>query len=137
MKLFKRATNIFTMTPREVQQAVEKTGQAASYVAGNKTEAIQAVTNGAIDSAKGVVTTHSGARTGKSLFKGVKDYARGDLICTGLCAASGVCETVAGIIVWIPMPTGKICAVSALKGISYGCMTIRDLCAAEPNNPLC
>lgn len=136
MKFFKKA-NVFTMTPREVQETVEKTGQAASYVAGNKTEAIQALTNGIIDSAKGAVTTQSGARAGASIFKVAKDYARGDLLCTGLCAASVACETTAGIIIWIPMPVGKICTVSALKGISYGCMKIRDLCAAEPTNPLC
>ena len=39
MSIFKRA-NIFSMTPREVQQAVLKTGEEASYIAGNKTEAI-------------------------------------------------------------------------------------------------
>jgi hypothetical protein len=89
-----------------------------------------------VDSTKGAVTTHSGARVGTSVFKGAKDYARGDVLCTGLCATSGFCETAAGIIIWIPVP-GKICAVSTLKGISYGCMRIRDLCAAEPGNPLC
>jgi hypothetical protein len=135
MSILKRA-NIFSMTPRQVQQIVEKTGQEASYIAGNKTEAIQALTNGIIDSTKGAVTTHSGARVGASVFKGAKDYARGDVLCTGLCATSGICETAAGIIIWIPIP-GKICAVSTLKGISYGCMRIRDLCAAEPGNPLC
>jgi hypothetical protein len=136
MSLFKRA-NIFTMTLREVQEAVEQTGQAASYVAGNKTEAIQALTNGAIDSAKGAVTIHSGTRVGTSIFKGVKDYVRGDLICTGLCATSGICEITSGKIVWIPMPAGKICAVSVLKSISYGCIKICDLYAAESTNPLC
>lgn len=133
--------NIFTMSPREVQEIVEKTGgtavQAASYVAGNKTEAIQALTNGAIDTSRGVLTAHSGKRLGTSVFKGVKDSARGDMLCTGLCAVSGVCETAAGVVVWIPMPVGKLCAVSALKGVSYCCMTIRDLCAGDPSNPLC
>lgn len=135
MSIFKRA-NIFSMTPREVQQAVLKTGEEASYIAGNKTEAIQTITNGVMDTTKGAVTTHSGTRVGTSIFKGAKDYARGDVLCTGLCAASGICETAAGIIVWIPIP-GKICAVSTLKGVSYGCMRIRDLCAADPGNPLC
>jgi hypothetical protein len=133
--LFKRA-NLFSITPREVQTMVEKTGQAASYVAGNQTEAIQVLTNGIVDTSKGIVTTHSGTRAGVSIFKGVKDYFRGDLICTGLCSNSLICETTAGIIIWMPIP-GKICAVSGLKGVSYGCMKIRDMCAAEPNNPLC
>ena len=135
MAIFKR-TNIFSMTPREVQEIVARTGQEASYIAGNKTEAIQALTTGIIESTKGAVTTHSGARVGRSVFKGVKDYLKGDFLCTGLCATSGICETAAGIIIWIPIP-GKICAISTLKGISYGCMTIRDLCAGEPGNPLC
>ena len=140
MGIFKKA-NIFTMSPREVQKTIEATGanavQAASYVAGNKTEAIQALTNGVVDTSRGVFTAHSGQRLGTSVFKGVKDSARGDILCTGLCAVSGMCETAAGIIVWIPMPTGKVCAMSALKGISYCCMTIRDLCAGDPSNPLC
>jgi len=136
MGIFKRA-NIFTMTPREVQEAVEQTGQAASSVDGNKTESIQALTNGVVDTSRGALTTHSGSRLGTSVFKGAKDYTWGDMLCTGLCAASGVCETAAGIIVWVPLPSGKICTVSILKGISYGCMKIRDLCAADPTNPLC
>jgi hypothetical protein len=140
MGIFKR-TNIFSMTPREVQQTIEKTGataaEAASYVAGNKTEAIQTITNGVIDTSRGVVTAQSGQRAGTSIFKGAKDYARGDILCTGLCAVSTVCESTSMVIVWIPMPVGKICTLGLLKGVSYGCMKIRDLCAAEPGNPIC
>lgn len=135
MSIFKRA-NVFSLTPREIQQIVQKTGEEASYIAVNKTEAIQSLTNGIIDSTKGAITAQSGARVGTSVYKGAKDYAKGDTLCTGLCATSGICETAAGIIIWIPIP-GKICVVSTLKGISYGCMRIRDLCAAEPGNPLC
>ena len=135
MSIFK-LSNLFSMTPQQVQQAVEKAGESASYIAGNKTEAIQGLTNGVIDITKGVFTTHSGSRVGQSIFKGFKDYSKGDPLCTGLCLASGICESVAGVLVWVPVP-GKICTVSTLKGISYGCMTIRDLCAAEPGNPLC
>jgi hypothetical protein len=132
MSIFKRS-NIFSMSPRDVQQAVLKTGEEASYIAGNQTEAIQSMANGITDATKGAVTTHSGRRVGTSIFKGAKDHARGDVLCTGLCVTSGICETAAGVIVWVPIP-GKICAVSALKGISYDCMRIRDLCAAEPGN---
>lgn len=95
------------------------------------------MTNGVIDTSRGALTTHSGQRAGTSLFKGAKDYARRDYVCTGLCAASAVCEIASGVIVWIPMPVGKICTVSGLKGISYGCMKIRDLCVLDPSNPLC
>jgi hypothetical protein len=84
-KFLKRArANIFAMNPLEVQETVEKTGQAASYIAVNKTEAIQGLTNGIIDSGKGVVTIHIGGKAGISVFKGVKDYFRGDVIRTGL-----------------------------------------------------
>jgi hypothetical protein len=75
--------------------------------------------------------TNSGSRIGDSVFKGAKDYVRGDVMCTGLCATSGVCETAVAIIVWIPMPVGKFFTVSVLKGISYGCMKVRDFCSAE------
>ena len=68
MTIFKRA-NIFLMSPREVQQAVLKTGEEASYIASTKTEAIQALTNGLIDTTRGAVTTHSGARVGKAFLK--------------------------------------------------------------------
>lgn len=97
-KIFKKV-NVFSMTPREVQEAVLKSGEEASYIAGNKTEALQAITNGVIDTSKGAVTVDSGDKVSTSVFKGVKDYNRGDILCTGLCAASGVCETAAGIIV--------------------------------------
>ena len=135
MSLFQRS-NVFSMTPREVQEIVEKTGKVASYVASNKTEAVQTLTNGIIDSTKGVITTHSGTRIGGRVFKDVKDYAKGDILCTGICTTFGICETATGVLIWIPVPD-KICAVFALKGVSYGCMKIRDLCASEPGNLLC
>lgn len=46
-------------------------------------------------------------------------------------------EKTSMVIVWIPIPAGKICTLGVLKGVSYGCMKIRDLCATEPGNPLC
>jgi hypothetical protein len=86
----KSVTQIFQQTPREIQQEIAKKGaesaEAASYIVGNKTEAIQTITNGIFDTSKGAVTTHSGARIGNSVFKGAKDYARGDYVCTTLCA---------------------------------------------------
>ena len=81
--------------------------------------------------------THSGRRLGTSIFKGSQDYARSDTVCTGLRAVSGACELASGIIGWVPMPVGKICILSSLKAASYACMIIRNLCAAEPDNPIC
>lgn len=63
-----------------------------------------------MDTTKGAVTIHSGTRVGTSIFKGAKDYTRGDVLCTDLYAALGICKTAASIIVWIPI-LGKICAV--------------------------
>jgi hypothetical protein len=122
--------------PREIQEAIEKSGQAASCIAGNKTETIQALTTAIMDSSKVLVSVHNGGQAGVSFFKGVKDYFKGDVLCTGLYYLSGVCETTARIILWIPIP-GKICAVTVLKGASAFYMKMRDLCAIEPNNPLC
>lgn len=144
MGLFKRV-NLFQMTPRQVQQAIEEQGletadatvKGISYFVGNKTEALQALTNGAVDSSKGVLTAQSGHRLGTSFYSGAKDYAKGDYVCTGLCAVSGACELTCAILVWIPLPTGKICALSGLKGVSYTCMKIRNLCAGDASNPLC
>lgn len=83
-----------------------------------------------------LLLTHSGSKIGNSIFKGAKDYSRGDYICTTLCAVLGCCETAASVLVWIPIPR-KIVVVSSLKGVSYGCMRVRDLCAMNPLNPLC
>jgi hypothetical protein len=59
---------------------------------------------------------HSGYGIGGSLFKGAKDYARQDLASVGLCVTSAACETLAGVIVWVPVLPVKICAISLLKG---------------------
>lgn len=133
--MYEIISNVFTMTPREVQELVEKSGQAASYIAGNKTEAIQTITNGAVDISRGVFSAHSGQRAGTGLLKASKDYSRGDYLCTGLCGISVLCEAGSGIVIWIPVP-GKACAAAILKGVSYACIRIRDLCAADPTNPL-
>jgi hypothetical protein len=135
MSFFKQ-TEIFSMSPREVQEIVENGGQAVSYIAGNKTEAIQALTQRIIDSCKGIVMVDSSGRVASGIFKGIKDYSKGDLICTSLCVTSCILESSAGVLVWASFP-GKICVISSLKSVSYGCIKIRDLCAAEPNNPLC
>jgi hypothetical protein len=59
----------------------------------------------------------------------VKDYSKGDILCTGLSAILGVFETTAAILLWLPIP-GKICTVLSLKGVSYMRIKTYDLCAA-------
>lgn len=75
--------------------------------------------------------SESAAALGKIAFKTGKDIAHGDSVCTGLCAVSGVCETLAlgcSTIKIIPF-RGRIYV--CVKIISKGCMTYRNLCAGE------
>jgi hypothetical protein len=96
------------------------------------------VTKGVVDSSKGAVTVDSGCRAGAGTFKASKDFARGDVMCAGLCCVSIGCEAISGVLIWCPIP-GKIVTVSALKATSLGCQKFRDLCAADPDpsSPLC
>nr|AZJ16662.1 hypothetical protein [Seminavis robusta] len=106
-----------------------KATEASAYFWGNATKAVQ-------DSSKGALTAHSGKRIATTSFKAATDFGRGDPVCGTLCTISACCETASGVIVWIPFP-GKICTLSGLKAISIGCERVRDLCAREPNNPMC
>lgn len=111
-----------------MKQGMEAT-EASAYFLGNAAKAVQ-------DSSKGALTAHSGKRLATTGFKATKDFGRGDPVCGTLCTVSACCETASGIVVWIPFP-GKICTLSGLKAISICCESVRDLCAAEPNNPVC
>lgn len=106
-----------------------KATEASAYFWGNITQSIQ-------DTSKGALTAHSGKRLATTGFKATKDFKRGDPVCGTLCTVSACCETASGVVVWLPFP-GKICTLSGLKAVSIGCERIRDLCSAEPNNPLC
>lgn len=75
--------------------------------------------------------SESAVAFGKIAFKTGRDIARGDAVCTGLCAVSGLCETVA-----IGCSTIKIIPFRdriyvCVKIVSRGCMTYRNLCAGE------
>jgi hypothetical protein len=106
-----------------------KATEAAAYFWGNTTKAVQ-------DASKGALMAHSGKRVATTAFKATKDFGRGDPICGTLCTVSACCETISGIAVWVPFP-GKICTLSSLKAISISCEHLRDLCAFDPENPLC
>lgn len=94
------------------------------------------ITQGVVESGKGAVTIDSGRRVGVGVFKASTDFARGDVMCGGLCCVSIGCEAISGVLVWCPIP-GKIATVSGLKSISIGCQKFRDLCAGNPSSPLC
>ena len=106
-----------------------KATEASAYFWGNTTKAIQ-------DTSRGALTAHSGKRLATTGFKATKDFGRSDPVCGTLCTVSACCETASAVVVWIPFP-GKICTLSGLKAISIGCERVRDLCSAEPSNPLC
>jgi|SaaInlV_100m_DNA_5_1039725.scaffolds.fasta_scaffold00078_23 hypothetical protein len=106
-----------------------KATEAQAFFWGNVTATIQ-------DTGKGSLAVHSGQRFARSGFKSAMDFRRGDPVCGSLCAVSSLCEVVSGIVVWVPFPR-KICTLSGLKAVSIGCETIRDMCAADPSNPLC
>lgn len=75
--------------------------------------------------------SESTAALGNIAFKTMKDVARGDKICTGLCLVSATCESVAlgcSTIRVIPF-RGRI--YIGAKIISKGCMTYRNACAGE------
>ena len=94
------------------------------------------VTKGVVESSKGAITVDSGRRVGVGTFKASKDFARGDIMCGGLCCVSIGCEVISGVLVWCPIP-GKIITVSTLKAVSLGSQKFRDLCAGDPSSPLC
>ena len=116
-----------------VRDAILKQGtiitESAAYFWGNIIEGVQ-------DSTKDALTIDSGRRVGIGTFKASKDFARGDVVCSGLCCISIGCEITSGVLVWCPILV-KIPVVSALKATSIGCQKFRDMCAADPSSPLC
>jgi len=128
------------LSPGEtVRDAIIQSGIAAAkeagYASGNVTEKL---VNIATQLGKGVDLgtslvggSESATALGRIAFKTGKDIARGDSVCTGLCAVSGVCETLAlgcSSIKIIPF-RGKIYVY--VKIISKGCMAYRNLCVGE------
>jgi len=136
----RRKTSNLKETPGErvrdlIIQAGIKTAEEAGYAAGNRTNQFVEIANklgvyidGGTQLAGG---TESASALGRIVFKTAKDIARGDATCTGLCAVSATCETIAlgcSTIKIIPY-RGKVYVVA--KIISQGCMSYRNLCAAD------
>ena len=103
-RLRKHKKSELKVTPGEsVRDGIIKAGLKAAeesgYAAGNPTEKFVEI---ATRIGKGVDLgtqftggTESAGAIGRIAFKVTKDVARGDSICTGLCAVSGTCETIA------------------------------------------
>ena len=100
-----------------------KATEASAFFWENPTKAVQYFT-------KSDLTAHSGKRLATTGF------GRGDPVCGILCTVSACCETASTVVVRIPF-SGKICTLSGLKAILISCEGVRDLCSAEPSNPLC
>lgn len=127
-------------TPGEnVRDAIIKAGlqaaQESGYAAGNPTEKFVNLASNAgtfLDRASELIGGgESFGAVGRIAFKTTKDIARGDSICTGLCAVSLTCETIAAscsTIKIIPF-RGKVYVCA--KMISRGCMSYRNLCAGD------
>ncbi len=124
-------------TPGEtVRDAILSAGvkvtEESAYAAGNSTEKFIALASNAGDlGTKLIVGGEASNALGRIAYKAAKDVARGDSVCTGLCAVSCACETVAlgcSTIKVIPF-RGKI--YTGAKIISKGCMTYRNLCAGD------
>ena len=122
IKTINEGTKLFKQRSFEIQEeiAISKANvtEGISYIVGNQTEAIQVLTEGAVETAKGTLTVDSCGKIVSSAFKGPKD-SRGDLICIGLCLTSRSCELLAEILVWTPIAI-EITVVSGLKDESYG-----------------
>ena len=82
-----------------VRDAILKQGtiitESAAYFWGNIIEGVQ-------DSTKDALTIDSGRRAGVGTFKASNDFAKGDVVCGGLCCVSIGCEVASGILVWLP-----------------------------------
>jgi len=136
----KRNKSALKGTPGEnVRDAIIKAGLKAAeesgYAAGNTTEKFveiaTSVGNGVDLGTQLTGGGESASSLGRIVFKATKDVARGDAVCTGLCAVSGTCETIAlgcSTIKIIPF-RGRIYVCA--KIVSKGCMTYRNLCAGE------
>jgi hypothetical protein len=103
--------------------------EASTYFYSSATKTVQ-------DSTKGALTAYSSRRIATCGFKAAKDFSQNNRVCGTLSAISACCETTSILFIWVSFP-GQICTVSGLKAISIGCERVRDLCVAEPNNPMC
>ena len=137
---FKNKKSELYITPGEnvrdaIIQAGIKAAEESDYAAGNTTERLvnlAAKTGDVLDRGTELgLGTESAGALGRVAFKAIKDGARGDTVCTGLCLVSGTCETVAlccSTIKVIPF-RGRIYV--GAKIISRGCIAFRNACAGE------
>jgi hypothetical protein len=136
----KRKKFELNLTPGEnIRDALIKAGikaaEESSYAAGNTTDKVIKLSEtlgGVVDRGTELIGGgESATAMGKIAFKGTKDIARGDSICTGLCVISGTCEAIAlccSTVKVIPY-RGRIYV--CVKIVSKGCISFRNACAGE------
>lgn len=116
-------------------EAGKKALEESAYGAGNNTDEIikiaKRLEKGIDLGTKLGLGGESIGSLGRIGFKATTDIKRGDVVCTGLCAVSGTCETIAlgcTLIKFIPY-RGDVYVYAKL--ISIGCMSYRNLCSGE------
>ena len=142
--MFKKLKNKFQnrkksklqITPGEsIQDSIIKSSFQVAYATGNSPEKVGEVASIVKDVMDGGIALSGGGEASKSLativFKAGKDIARGDATCTGLCCVSATCESVAVLCSTIRVIPFRGRIYVGVKIISKGCMTYRNLCAAE------
>ena len=135
-----RKKSYLKLTPGEeirdmiIQKGIEAAKE-SGYAAGNTTEKLLKVADkigNVVDRGSQLVGGSEAAGSlGRVAFKTTTDIARGDTICTGLCAISLVCESLAlgcSALKIIPYRGGVYVAA---KTVSKGCMSYRNLCAGK------
>lgn len=138
-KHFRNKSKLALTPGEEVRDRLIKAGIEAAknsgYAAGNTTEKVVNLAEKAGSFVDGSTKLVGGAEAAGSLgriaFKAGKDIARGDTVCTGLCAVSGVCEGVALACSTLTFIPGRGTIYAGAKIISRGCMAYRNLCAGD------
>lgn len=134
------ASKVASKTAGEtIRDAAIKAATETAYLAGNNTDKFIEIADKIVNKTETVVEAGTalvgGTESSKAIanigFKTMKDIARGDKVCTGLCFVSATCETLAlGCSVAKVIPfRGKV--YIGCKIISTGCMTYRNACAGE------
>lgn len=138
-KIFRNKSKLALTPGEQVRDSLIKAGIEAAkesgYAAGNVTERVVDLAEKAGSVVDGSIKLGGGGEAAGSLgriaFKVGKDIARGDTICTGLCAISGTCEGIALACSTIPIIPYRGKIYIGAKIICRGCMAYRNLCAGD------
>ena len=112
-----------------------KSAEESGYAAGNFTEKLveiaEQIGTGVDRGTELGFGCEAAKSVGKIAYKGTKDLARGDTLCTGLCVVAGTCEAVAVCCATIKIIPFRGRIYVGAKVISRGCTSFRNACAGE------